>query len=123
MVCLSRNSDACTTPDANSVQMLSFMHGVYINGCLYAGLCAALSAASIIVTIKDYPKFSEHPCISCYSKGIYNKHPTLPKNSGIWGIFFVLDYYNSVETNDKLKYKDIIKKTVMHFMISGCKLI
>ena len=32
---------------------------------------------------------------------------------------FVLDYYNSIETNDKLQFKDLVQKTVMFFMILG----
>ena len=52
----SRNTDPYT-PDVNTV--LSFMHGMYINGCLYSGLCAARSALSSIVTIKGYTKLSE----------------------------------------------------------------
>ena len=51
----SRNTDSCT-PDVNTV--LSFMHGMYINVCLYSGLCVARSALSSIVTIKDYTKLS-----------------------------------------------------------------
>ena len=91
--------DPCT-PDVN--KMLSFMHGMYVNGCLYTGLCAALSALPTIVTIKGYKKLSEHPFISCYLKGIYNRHPPLPKYASIWEISLVLEYYNSSETNDKL---------------------
>ena len=70
LVCAtSRNTDPCT-PDVNTV--LPFMHDMYINGCLYSGLCAARSALSSIVTIKDYTKLSEHPFISRYLKGIYD---------------------------------------------------
>ena len=114
----SRNTDPYT-PDVNTV--LSFMHGMYINGCLYSGLCAARSALSSIVTIKGYTKLSEHPFISRYLKGIYNRHPPLPKYTSIWDISIVLDYYNSIETNDKLQFKDLVKKTVMFFMILGAR--
>ena len=65
----------------------------------------------------------QSPFISHYLKDIYNKHPTLPKIYGICGIFFVLDYYNSIETIDKLQNKGPMQNTVMLFMISGRKLI
>ena len=78
------------------------MHGMYINGCLYSDLCAASSALSSTVTIKGYTKLSEHAFISRYLKGIYNRHPPLPKYTSIWDISLALDYYNSFETNDKL---------------------
>ena len=77
------------------------MH-MYINGCLCSGLCAARSALSSIVTIKGYIKLSHHPFISCHLKGIYNRHPPLLKYTSIGGISIVLDYYNSIKTNDKL---------------------
>ena len=95
----SRNTDSFT-PDVNAV--LSFMHGMHINVCLYSGLCAARSALSSIVTIKDYTKLSENTFIPCYLKGIYNRHPSLPKYTSIWYMSLVLDCYNSIETNDKL---------------------
>ena len=95
------------------------MHGMYINGCLYGGLCAAPSALSSIVTIKGYTKLSEHPFISRCLKCIYNRYPPLPKYTTIWDISLVLDYYNSIEKNDKLQFKDLVKKTVMLFMILG----
>ena len=94
-----RNTDPCT-PDKNTV--LSFIHGMSVNGCLSSGLCAECSALSSIVMIKGYTKLSEHLFIPCYLKGIYNRHPTLPKYTSICDISLALDYYNSIETNDKL---------------------
>ena len=97
------------------------MHGMYINGCLYSDLCAGRSALSSIVTIKGYTKLSEHSFISRYLKGIYNIHPPLPKYTSIWNISLVLDYCKGIETNDKLQFKDLSKKTVMVFMILGAR--
>ena len=96
---------------------MSFLHGIDINVCLYSGLCAAGSALSSIVIIKGYTNLAEHPFISPYLKGKYNRHPRLPKYTSIWDISFVLDYYNSIETNDKLQFTDLFQKTVMLFMI------
>ena len=36
-------------------------------------------------------------------------------------ISLVLDYYNSIEANDKLQFKDLVKKAVMLFMILGAR--
>ena len=82
-----------------------------------SSLCAARSALPSILTIKGYTKLSEHPFISCYLKGIYNRHPPLPKYISIWDIPLVLDYYNSIKTNDKLQFDNLVKKTVMLFMV------
>ena len=97
------------------------MHGMYINGFLYSGLCAARSALSSIVTIKGYIKLSDHPFISRHLKGIFNRHPPLLKYTSIGGISIVLDYYNSIKTNDKLQFKDLVKKTVILFIFLGVR--
>ena len=71
---ISRNEDPYS-PDVNTA--LTFMHGMYLNSCLYSGLCAARSALSNVVTIRGYLKLSEHSLVSQYLKGIYNRHPPL----------------------------------------------
>ena len=76
-------------PDVNTV--LTFMHGMYLNVCLYSGLCAARSALSSVVTIRGYLKLLEHPLVSRYLKCIYNRHPSLPKYVDIWEILVCLD--------------------------------
>ena len=45
----------------------------------------------------------------------------MPIYTSIWDISLVLDYYNNIETNDKLQFKDPVKKTVMLFMILGAR--
>ena len=39
----------------------------------------------------------------------------------MWDISIVSDYYNGIETNDKLQFKGLVKKTVMLFMIFGAR--
>ena len=88
------------------------IHAWYVHKWLFnSGLCAARSALSSIVTIKGYKKLSEHPFISRYLKSIYNRHPSLPKYTNIWDISLGLDYYNIIQTNDKLQFKGLAKKT------------
>ena len=79
----SRNTDTYTA-DVNTV--LAFLHSMYLNGCFYSGLCAACSALSSVVTINGFIKLSDHPLISWYLKGIYNRHPVLPKYSNTWNM-------------------------------------
>ena len=55
---ISRNGNPCS-PDV--IPVLTFLHGMYHNGCLYSGLCAARSALSSLITIKGYLKLSDHP--------------------------------------------------------------
>ena len=45
----------------------------------------------------------------------------MPKYTSILDIWSVLDYYNSIETNNKFQFKNLVKKTVMLFMILGAR--
>ena len=96
---LSRNEDPI---DTSVESVLSFLHGMYTKGCLYNGLCGARSALSSAVCIKGFPKLSHHPMISRYLKGIFNRHPPLPKYTQIWDIDQVLDHYTNLPDNGEL---------------------
>ena len=96
---LSRNEDPIDT----SVESVpSFLHGMYTKGCLYSGVCGARSALSSVVCIKGFSKLSDHPMISRYLKGIFNRHPPLPKYTQIWDIDQVLDHYTNLPDNGEL---------------------
>ena len=94
---------------------------MYHNGCLYNGICAARSALSSLTTIKDYFQLSDHPLISRYLKGIYNRHHPLPKYVEIWDLTLLLKYYEQKENNDCLEFKELVKKTVMLLIILGAR--
>ena len=96
--------------------VLAFLHGMYCNGFLYSGLCAARSALSSSITTKGYLKLSDHPPISRYLKGIYNRPPPLPKYVDIWDLTLLLKYYEQKENNDCLEFKELVKKTIMLFI-------
>ena len=64
---------------------------------------------------------SEHPLVSRYMKGIYNRHPPLPKYVNIWDILFLLRDYDNMDSNDNLQFKALVKKTVMLFIIFGAR--
>ena len=101
--------------------VLAFLHGMYCNGFLYSGLCAARSALSSSITTKGYLKLSDHPPISRYLKGIYNRPPPLPKYVDIWDLTLLLKYYEQKENNDCLEFKELVKKTVILFIILGVR--
>ena len=46
---LLKNEDPYS-PDVNTV--LPFMHGMYLNGCVYSGSCAACNALASVATIR-----------------------------------------------------------------------
>ena len=77
--------------------------------------------ASSLVTIRGYLKLSEHPLVSRYMKGIYNRHPPLPKYVNIWDILLLLRDYDNMDSNDNLQFKALVKKTVMLFIIFGAR--
>ena len=86
--------------DVNTV--LAFMHGMYLNRCLHSGLCAARNALSSVVTINGFIKLSDHPHISRYLKGIYNRHPVLPKYCNTLGMSLLSKYCNSIDNYENL---------------------
>ena len=94
---------------------------MYLNGCLYSGLCAARSALSSVATITGYLKLSEHLLVSRHLKGIYNRHTPLPKYVNVWDISILFRYYDNMNSNDNLKFKALVKKTVMLFIILGAR--
>ena len=115
---ISRNENPYS-PEVTAV--LAFLHGMYRYGCLYSGLCAARSALSSSITAKGYLKLSDHPLISRYLKGLYNRHPPLPKYVDIWDLTLLLKYYEQKENNDCLEFKELVKKTVILFIILGVR--
>ena len=92
---------------------------MYRNDCLYSGLCASRSALSSSITTKGHLKLSDHPLISRYLNGIYNRHPPLPKYVNIWDLTLLLKYYEQKESNDCLECQLLVKKAVMLFIILG----
>ena len=90
--------------------VLDFFHGMYKRGCRLSGICAARSALSSAVTIPGYERMSNHPLISRYVKGIYNKHPPLPKYVNTWDMNKLLTYYDNMGSNSELTFKQLCRK-------------
>ena len=99
--CSQRGVDPLVTDVKN---VLDFLHGMYKRGCRYSGICAARSALSSAITIPGYERISNHPLISRYVKGIYNKHPTPPKYVNMWA------YYDNRGPNSELTFKQLCRK-------------
>ena len=84
---LSQNEN----PYITSIEIvLKFIHDMHNHGCLYSSLCAARSALASVVTIKGFAKLSDYPLLVRYLKGIFNRHPPLPRYMNIWDISLVL---------------------------------
>ena len=94
---------------------------MYTKGCLYIELYGGRSTLSSVLCIKGFSKLSDHPMISRYLKGIFNRHPPLPKYTQIWDINQVLDYYTNLN-NEELGFEYIVKKLVMLFFILGARM-
>ena len=63
---------------------------------------------------------SNHPLISRYMKGIYNKHPPLPKYVNIWDMNTLLIYYDK-GPNSELTFKQLCPKIAVLFMLLGAR--
>ena len=101
--------------------MLEFFLQLYKEGCLYSGLCAASSALASAIAIPGYSSISEHPKIVRFLKGIYNRHPPLPKYVKIWDINDVLCLYNQLPDNQQLSIKDLSHKLAILLMLLGAR--
>ena len=95
--CVEQNTDPLYT---NVNIILKFLLSMYKGGCHYSGLCAVRSALSSAIEIPGYDCISENPMISRFLKGVYNKHPPMPKYAEIWDINIVLDYYEKQKTTE-----------------------
>ena len=105
----------------NTDSVLKFLHGMYQDGCLYSGLCAARSALANVLSTKGFAKLSDHLLLVRYLKGIFSIHPPLPKCMHIWDINLVLTCYNSKDNNKELDFKYLLKKIVMLFLIIAAR--
>ena len=101
--------------------VLDFLHGIYKWRCRYSGICPARSALSNAATIPGYERMSNHPLISQYIKGIYNKHPPLPKYVNIWDMNRLLIYYDNVGPISELSFKQLFRKIAVLFMLLGAR--
>ena len=104
-------------PLADTKSVLMFLYGMYKNGCLYSSICAAQSALSSVVVIKSYNKLLSHPLITRFVKGIFDRHPPLPRYANIWDIYTLLTYYDNMPPNTELDFKCLCKKLVILFLI------
>ena len=87
----------------------------------YSGICTDRSAFSSAVTIPGYERVSNHLLISRQVKGIYNKHPPLPKYVSIWNMNKLLTYYDNMGPNSELKFKQLYRKIAVLFMLLGAR--
>ena len=92
---------------------------MYLNGCLYSGLCVAHSALPRVITIQGCSEWSENPFVSSDLKGIYKTHPPLPRYMGIRDINLFIRYYDSKDDNENLEFKNLVENTVMLFVVVG----
>ena len=110
--CCQRGVDPLVT-DVRT--MLDFIHG------MYSGICAARSALSSAETIPGCERMSNHPLISRYIKGVYNKHPPVPKYVNIWDKNKLLIYHDNMESNSELTFKQLCRKIAILFMLLGAR--
>ena len=76
------------------IPMLQILHGTQKNGCLYNGICASifmslmiLCSLSSVFMIEGSDKLLSYPLVTEFVKGIFNRHPAIPKYANIWDIY------------------------------------
>ena len=50
---------------------------------------------------------------------VYKRFPVLPKYLYRWDMSLLLKFYNSIDNNENLQFKDLVKRTVVLFIILG----
>ena len=74
-----------------------------------------------MVVIQGYRNLSDHPLVSKFVEGIFNKHPPLPKYVKTWDINMVLELFDHMGDNSKLSFKDLTRKLVVFLLILGAR--
>ena len=94
---------------------------LYRQGSKSSAICVARSALACVVVIQDYRNLSDHPLVSRFVKGIFNKHPPLPKYVKPLDINMVLELFDHMGDNSKLSFKDLTRKLVVLLLILGAR--
>ena len=77
--------------DENVKHVLSFLtHLFYKEKLAFNSINVARTAISSFLWSDN--KVGEHPLISKFMKGVYNKRPFIPKNTIVWDTRVVLDF-------------------------------
>ena len=104
--CSERHASV-TSPPLGSVN--EFLTALFRKGLSYSALNTARSALSSFIVLGDRLT-GQHPLLTRFRKGIFNKRPCFPKTSVTWDTSLVLNYLKNLTTSN---LKNLTLKAVM----------
>ena len=100
-------------PTGPSIEdILAYLTHMYEDGMQYNNIASTKSALANIISLPGLSCISAHPLLQRFLKGVYNLRPPNPRYSMIWNTYVVIDYLQSLHTND-ISLKLLSYKTVM----------
>ena len=89
-----------------------FLLMLYRKGVSYSVINTTSIMLSMILPAFNETKFGKHPIIACILKGIFRKHPALPRYMVTYDPDLVLNFLNSLPSWDNITLKWPTLKTV-----------
>ena len=100
-------------PTGPSIEdILAYLTHKYEDGMQYNTIASTKSALANITSLPGLSCISAHPLLQRFLKCVYNLRPPNPRYSMIWNTSVVIDYLQSLHTND-ISLKLLSYKTVM----------
>jgi len=89
--------------------ILDFLSDSFTNGLQHSTIAGYRSAISAYHSPIDGLKVGNHPRVTALLEGVFNKRPTQPKSSFIWGVEKVIKYIDTLKNNHDLSEEMLTK--------------
>ena len=86
----------------------------------YSAVASTRSALSSVVTVEGQ-KLGDHPLVSRFLSGLFNRKPALPRYVETWDPQIVLDYIVNLPDNKDLKLKPLTQKLLILLLLTSAQ--
>ena len=86
----------------------------------YSAVASTRSALSSIITL-DGQKLGDHPLVSRFLTGLFNRKPALPRYIETWDPQIVLDYIVNLPNNEDLNLKLLTQKLLILMLLTSAQ--
>ena len=102
-------------------QLLQFLHDQFARGLQYRTTTGYRSALSQTLPPVDGVLVGQHPLVSRFLRGVYNRRPPRPRYQATWRVQQVLDLLRAWGPNGSLSLQQLTKKTAMQLALAGSR--
>ena len=102
-------------------QLLQFLHDQFARGLQYRTITGYRSALSQTLPPVDGVLVGQHPLVSRFLRGVYNRRPPRPRYQTTWRVQQVLDLLRAWGPNGSLSLQQLTKKTAMLLALAGSR--